>query len=134
VLAIGLVLIVLFCAGGQGESNAMSKIETSLLQLARHLSTPRVLFLGQLTIAIGAYLVELVSASTPLQLHLRPCLAPQTSRHHTHHMHCRCLRLCRARRALQTTLLSAHLHIFRSYLPSLLLVVSNQSINQVPFN
>ena len=37
VLAVVLVLIVLFCAGGLGGSNAMAKIETSVAVGSRHL-------------------------------------------------------------------------------------------------
>ena len=62
VLAVGLVMIVLFRAGG--ESNA--KTETHLLALHQVINTTRtshVLFLGQLTIDIRVYLVELVSTA-----------------------------------------------------------------------
>jgi hypothetical protein len=61
VLAVVLVLIVLFCAGGLGGSNAMAKIETSLRVLARGIYSAR-------TLSWTAHILVSTSVST-LHLH-----------------------------------------------------------------
>ena len=60
-LAVVLVLIVLFCAGGLGGSNAMAKIETSLRVLARGIYSAR-------TLSWTAHILVSTSVST-LHLH-----------------------------------------------------------------